>query len=298
MQDLVVLTSKEEVVDFTNSLWKTPEFQESAQTPGTLIHDMVEKFAQVPRIFSRYTDPDVEKFHFVNQFGVVPLREGWYEDGEGEKWNNADAMQDLFYLHEIRHVNERDYVRDVSFPKWVSRWYENETDASLLSEVLVYFHFPTLRDQTFIEEIWADRFLENRHRIGSLITSAETKMGFETPEDNHDFFQEDPEVFMIFLRRLREAILHHTESCSDKIERGISQWLGRNFVYYRHWREEFQEIENRMCDFLEAAKIDREAAVQEHVTWLEQKQGDGICPYENVARGFNDTIKKAGRRQK
>ena len=206
-------------------------------------------------------------------------------------------MEDIFYLHEIWHVITRDYVEDVQFPKWVQRWYENETDASLTSEVDVYFHFPTMREKTLKGEIWADRLLdETRRPLVDLLRAPEVKMGTNYPKNNREFFKQDPEMFRVFLTRLRMSILLNEEAAQDDIEKGISQWLGRNLQYYNGWRSHFQAIENRMVQFQRIAGVDREAALDSLVKWIEEEQGDDATPFQSVAEEFNASIKRAGRR--
>jgi hypothetical protein len=292
MKNLVKLYTVDDVIDYTNSLWKTPEFQASAERPGGLIHEVTRQFATYPRLFFEYTDAKMEKYHFVNMFNLVPLRDGWYSASEGKRWHSGDAVQDLFYLHEIYHVVTRDYVKDIPFDKWVDRWYFNEKDASLMSEVLAYFHFPSLREKTFIGEIWADRFLENRQSVTELLTDDERAMQSDYPIDNHLFFDEDPEMFRVFLTRLRLAILLNERGAQDDLERSISRWLGRNLEYYKCWRDDFQRIENRMVLFHRIAEIDRFEALEGLVAWLQEEKGHGCCPFEGVAAEFNRRIAK------
>ncbi len=290
MKNLIKLYSEDDIISYTNSLWRTPEFQASSRQVGGLIHDITVRFADYPRLFFEYTDPVLEKYHFVNMFNLVPLREGWYASKEGNRWHSGDAIQDLFHLHEIYHIVTRDYVRDIPFDKWVDRWYFNEKDASLMSEVLVYFHFPTLREKTFIGEIWADRFLDNRQSVTELLTDDERGMRSVYPTNNQEFFGRDPEMFRVFLTRLRLAILLNERGAQDEIERSISRWLGRNLEYYKCWRPDFQRIENRMVIFQRIAEIDRVEALDGLVAWLLEEKGDGVCPFESVAVKFNKRI--------
>ncbi|GEM_PF-6385151 len=292
MKNIQKLVSEGEVTEYTDNLWQTDTFKESSQTPGSLIHGVTERFAKHPRLFFEYTDPKLEKYHFVNSFNMVPRRQGWYQEGEGTKWNSGAAIEDLFYLHEIYHVIERDFVVDISFEKWVQRWYENETSASLMSEVAAYFHLPGLREQTFKGEIWADRLLDNRRPLSHYLTQDEESMESEYPENNQEFFAQDPAMFNVFLTRARMSILLSEKAAEDKIELGISKWLGRNLEYYKCWRGDFLEIENQMAIFHASSRVNRAQALDALVRWLEEKKGDKTCLFQNVAEDFNTKIRK------
>lgn len=94
------------------------------------------------------TDSKLPRGHFGGYFGAV----------ENRKYDNK-YIQDLYWLHEVEHRRTFGHNPHHPWHVWSRRMAVSEFDASIVSECMVYFHIPELRELTFPHEIWVDRFL-------------------------------------------------------------------------------------------------------------------------------------------
>ena len=77
-----------------------------------------------------------------------------------------DVISDLYYLHEIVHAVNIRYQPSALFTSWYRRMNSIELSASLETEGYVYLRIPGLRERSFGDEIWADRYLGGQRRLG------------------------------------------------------------------------------------------------------------------------------------
>lgn len=94
--------------------------------------------------------------HFTSYFRVITLRP--------ETWYPNPVLADMYLLHELTHITLPYCDPSASWLDWVRSRVASEFQASLLTECLIYFHIPQLRELTFDHEIWVDRFLHLRGR--------------------------------------------------------------------------------------------------------------------------------------
>jgi len=160
-------------------------------------------------------DKNVERAAFTSWYNVLSIK----------KYQNK-YIQDLYYLHELTHITSMPYFKGLSFDDWCNKMRGNEVVASLESEVFIYFRFPELRKHTFKEEIWADRFLENKNLIKQFNTN------------NHECICE--------IMKLREKA--YAKPC-DNVESVLKKFRDFSFLFYKVWENDYNKIESALYDF-------------------------------------------------
>lgn len=238
MKDLVSLTTRKEVHDFVRSLFKSDSFQESYDSKG-FIYEQVDRFAYMPRFFAETSNDELERAHFSTWWNVIILRE----------YDNP-YIQDLYYLHEMAHAATMPYTEQApgraAFDEKMQR---NELEASVLSEIAVYFELPELRKRSFDHAIYADQFLEVPHY--------------------HRLWEHNKVVALETMRTARRDIMvGRNENDLDLAERWIRKFAEQNAAYSVVWSERYHEVEEQMAVFQSVAMVDREAATIIHGKWL------------------------------
>ena len=254
MRDVVALVTPNEIHGFFKALWRTPEFRES-HAAGGYVFRWVDRLAEYPRFIGELTDPRIERAHFSPWWNVL-----------GRRDYDSPAIHDLFYLHEITHMSMLVYEDAMSWEAWAAKMADNEMLASLESETLVYLAMPTLRSQSFVQEIWADRFLAGQADGGGM---------------------RDPVVraahrsFMLMERYRARRVP------DDDLEHRIAAFQEENESWASIWRTSYREVERAMRTFREMSLTDRAAASRWLLDWHDAKAraGDGI-PFRAEAEQF------------
>jgi hypothetical protein len=151
MKNLISLATKSDIHDFVGDLWKSEPFRESYRSRG-YVYDQVERFAYLPRLFAEASNDRLERAHFSTWWNVIMLRDDY----------TNPIIHDLYYLHEMAHAATMPYVPRIGRAAFDEKMQRNELEASVLSEIAVYFDMPGLRQNSFDHNIYADRFLDNR----------------------------------------------------------------------------------------------------------------------------------------
>jgi len=199
MRDIVRLDNANDIRGFTRKLLRTDAFRRSEW-----MAELIDAFAQRPRLFFRYTWPDIEWSHFTTWMNAIAIRD--YEN---------PTISDLYLVHELTHAATLEYEAGAEFSGWYRKMTTNEYRASLESEVFVYFHIPGLRGDSFPFAIWADRFL-----------------GRELTEDLR------AEVEAERIRAMRDP------DPFDFSEQQIAAYARQNFRWANVWRESWREVES------------------------------------------------------
>jgi hypothetical protein len=246
MKNLVVLETHDNVLAFVRALWRTKEFRESAYVDA-----WAEKMARYPAVFAEMSDSELEYPHFATWFGMTYLR------------SYADAtISDLYYLHEIVHSALLTYEPGTLFTAWYRKMNGIEMSASLETEGYVYLGVPGLRDVSFKDEIWADRFLGGKSRLGDSLRDV--------------------------MRQDRYKAMQHPDPM-DYCEQQIAAYARQNFEWANIWKMDaapprgaakpaFQVVEEHLARF-RAGHV----PMGEHVAWLQQF---GEVPFPVQARLF------------
>jgi hypothetical protein len=246
MKNLTVLEGPDDVVRYVRALWKTSQFRESEYVDG-----WVKKLARHPTVFAEMSDSELEYPHFATWFGVTYLRT--YAE---------NAISDLYYLHEIVHSTLLTYEPNPLFTAWYRKMNGIELSASLETECNVYLSIPGLREVSFKDEIWADRYLGGKNRLGDSLKDV--------------------------IRQERCKAMQHPDPM-DYCEQQIAAYARQNFEWANIWKTDvtpsagatraaFLEVEEHLARFRGG-----DVSIGAHVTWLQQF---GEVPFPAQARLF------------
>ena len=239
MKDLVLLRTPDEVRAYAAGLFRTPLLRGSPYVAG-----WIERFAVRPAVFASMSDGDVEYPHFATWFGVTYLRS--YDDA---------TISDLYYLHELVHAALNRYEDTPLFTAWYRKMNGVEFSASLETEGYVYLEVPALREISFKDEIWADRYLGAERRLGRSL---------------RDIMRQD-----------RYRAMSRPDPM-DYCEQQIAGYARQNFEWANIWklavgdRPAYLVVEDHLRRFREGA-IDLDG----HVAWL---RSFGEIPFPVQAR--------------
>lgn len=256
MKNITVLVEPSEVARYVDSLWQTGMFKNSP-----FVTRVVEEFARLPRIFADMSNPILEKAHFSTWWNVIMRRT--YEN---------PFVHDLYLLHEMYHAARMPYVPGIGKAAFDEKMQRNELEASVLSEIQVYFEMPGLRAESFKHDIYADRFL-NDPKMQAL-------------------WANDPVVAIETIRTIRrDVMVSKPVEGMDLTETWIRRFADQNAVFTITWADRYGEIEQRMADFQYRATEDRQAAIDEHTAWLAAEvgsddTGEGV-PFRQEAEIFS-----------
>ena len=99
MKNPVILTDAQAIHRHVHALWRSEAIRAS-HADGGFIHDIVEQFAGLPRLFCDSTDERLERAHFCSWWGVTMNR----------TYDNP-AIEDLYRLHEMFHAAFMPYLQ-------------------------------------------------------------------------------------------------------------------------------------------------------------------------------------------
>jgi hypothetical protein len=251
MKNLVLLRTPAEVTAHVRGLLRTSELRESAYVAA-----WIARFAAHPAVFAEFSDGELEYPHFATWFGMTYVRS--YDD---------PVISDLYYLHEIVHAVLLLYGEAPLFTAWYRKMNGVELSASLETEGYVYLEVPGLRERSFRDEIWADRYLGAERRLGRAL---------------RDIMRQD-----------RYRAMSHPDPM-DYCEQQIAAYARQNFEWANIWkldagghdgggphasrRPAYLVVEEHMARFRASA-----IGLDEHVAWLRQF---GEIPFPVQARLF------------
>jgi hypothetical protein len=234
MKNLTILVLPVHVRQYVASQWKTDLFRNSP-----FVEALVDEFSQFPRIFADMTNHRLENAHFSTWWNVVMRRT--YEN---------PYVHDLYLLHEMYHATRMPYVPGIGKAAFDEKMQRNELEASVLSEIQVYFQMPELRVRSFQHPIYADRFLTDP-RMQAL-------------------WRKNPTAAIETIRTIRrDVMVSKPVEQMDLTETWIRRFADQNAVFAITWADRYCEIEQRMSDFRFAAARDAAAAIRDHAEWLE-----------------------------
>jgi hypothetical protein len=214
----IFVSGEEEIFIFLEtSVFKTPEFKSSLRDERGMINEICRKFAEIPRIFTKMSEPNIESSHFYSWMNIITMR----------KYDNP-VISDIYYLHEIYHAAYMEYnpEEDQHWNRWYTSMAKNELDASLYSEVFVYIAFgPEFREQSFDFDIWADRF--DLSEYTELSWNAKKYI-----ESERIRAMRDPDPY-------------------DYLEMQIHNYAYQNIAWARIWKENYMWIQKNMHNLRE-----------------------------------------------
>jgi hypothetical protein len=263
MKNAQLLIERADVHDFVASLWATDAFRISQREKG-FVYSIVDQLAALPRLFCEASNDRLERAHFSTWWGAMMHRDDY----------TNPVIHDLYWLHEFYHAAFMPYIPGIGHVAHNEKMVRNELEASVLSEIQVYFEMPGLREVSFPHPIYADRYL--------------------TDPDMHALWRHNKQVAIEMLRmQRRNVMVSKPEHEMDMTERWIRKFAEQNAAYALVWADRYGEIEQRMYDFqLTVLKLGRREAIVRHRDWLEAEcGGDSIdhVPFRQeaeLATGF------------
>lgn len=255
MKNMIKLSTSGGIKSFVNGLWKTPIFRESKY-----VADWVERFCQRNGwVFAEMSEPQLEYAHFGTWFGLTYLRH----------YDNP-VVSDLYYMHEMVHAVLAKYDSSDSFTAWFRRVNTTEFNASLETESYIYLEIPHLRDVSFSDQIWADRFL------GDRLGKDELK-NLMRQERYRAIREPDP---MDYCEQQISAYAHQNFEWANIWKLNTS--IGSHTLPMKEWKPQpaFKLVEDHMVHFRSG-----DTSLDEHAAWL-QSMGD--VPFPDQARLFSD----------
>ena len=224
---------------------------------------MFDRFADLPRFFfdaNEEAEVDgypIETGHFSSWWGGMQRR----------TYNN-DAISDLYFIHEMQHTGSMVYIADLQFEAFKEKMFRNELEASVCSEIRAYFEMPTLREKSFSQEIFADRFLNNPY--------------YQVRWKN------DPARLIEEFKLLRRNVMV-SQNSNDLMEKWIHNFSTQNDAWAGFWYHRYNQVEKAMIRLRdECETIGRKSAMDNFMSWLtspEITSGTSI-PFYREARGF------------
>lgn len=209
------LETKEERSNFFKEVWKTEMFRNEIYRQGSHISFLYNEFISKNRYYYNMQDQHLERAAFTSWYQVLSLK----------KYEN-DYIHDLYLVHELTHICTMPYKKEYSFNEWQKKMRENEVYASVISEALMYFELPELRKNTFKEEIWVDRFLNQKIEKTNLLE---------------------------FLIKEREKSYNNPK---DDIEKLLAKFKEFSYKYYKVWEYNYKVIEENVSIFFNTDHYD------------------------------------------
>lgn len=248
-----------DVESFLTSLLRTDLFRQEAACEGSLVHKTIKKAAESP-LFIHVPSANkkvaaIERGNFTSWMNVLTLRSHEYKD---------PYFADLYLIHELTHITTMPYYESsFSFEDWERKMIDNELWASYVSEVLVFFELPSLREHFNIKKIWADRFLNDEIVLNPGMP-------------NREFFEQSPEAFNEKVRELFKEIEFKSNEQLDDIELRTKKYRIANHEWCAIWKDDAKEVENTVYAFYDLAKTDSDRAISEHLIWLNEHAQEGV----------------------
>ncbi len=252
LDQIDLLTKTGDVHDYVMALWTDGPIRRSHQSGG-LVHDIVDRFARLPRLFYRPSDQRLEWTHFSAWWGAILLCD----------YDNPH-IRDLRYLHEIYHSATMPYAKNLNLAGLEEKNFYNERQASTFTEMAIYLECPDLRPLTFEHPIFVDRFLFPTEDFSKPDPTLISRWRNDRQDMSKGVFKE-----------LLAARAYVVEAPDDKIDKDDPQtiWLrrygeqGQNWLNV--WKDRYQLVENAMIALAENTQsIGKKAAGEAHLRWL------------------------------
>jgi hypothetical protein len=244
----VALHRRGDIIDYVvEELFQTDEFKDSAKERDGFIYNELERFAYIPRVFTHETSYELERGHFSTWWNAITLRPDY----------SNPYINDLYYLHEIGHASRMPYLYPLEFEAFDEKMQRNELEASVLSEIEVYFQIDGLRENSFPHPIYADRFLEDDAMVSLWRASPQTAL--ETMRTHR-----------------RNTMRVSPEHLTDFSDRWLRRFADQNRIFAGVWSHRYGDIEAHMKEMVErSCGGDRRGALHFHQAWLESEASRG-----------------------
>ncbi|MAM83529.1 MAG: hypothetical protein CL472_02490, partial [Acidobacteria bacterium] len=169
------------------------------------------------------------------------------------------------------HAATMPYMQGIGRAAFNEKMQRNELEASVMSEIAVYFEMPELREASFDHPIYADRFLNEFTRA---LWRTNRSVALET-----------------FRTMRRHVMISKPEHEMDMTEIWIRRFADQNQAYNVVWSDRYVEIENAMAALQTRTALGHRGEVgSQFQAWLEAEaqrdKEDGI-PFREEAALFS-----------
>jgi hypothetical protein len=267
---ITLLCHRDDVHDYVRSLWSDSPIARSHRDGG-LVFRIVDRFAQLPRLFYDASDRTVEWTHFSAWWGAI-LRCNY----------DNPVIRDLRYLHEMYHGATMPHVAGLSTAAMAQRNFQNEREASTMTEVAIYLELPELRELSFPHPIFADRFV---FPLGDL-TRPDPVLIDRWRNERGRLFQE------LMYQRLRPILAEEGDfDPEDPQIVWLRRYAEQGEAWVKVWKDHHRLVDEAMLRLRDCAlREGRQSAGERHRDWLLSAQiGDGNIPFVDQARRFRQT---------
>lgn len=271
---IVLLAKPGEIADYVMDLWSPGGRIQQNHRDGGMVHQIVQRFARLPRIFFEASDQRLEWTHFSPWWGAIQLAD--YEN---------PVIRDLRYLHELYHAATMPYARGMNGATMAARNAQNEREASTFSEMAIYLEIPGLRYDSFSHPIFMDRFLWN---------NPQARMGRQMPLVER--WRHEPDVVFQELLYARLGVVLASDDEVDATDPQIV-WLRRypeqGDIWNGVWADRHQMVDDAMVTLRERCEtMGRVEAAKRHLDWMLSKEvADGSdIPFRREAAAFRTTF--------
>ncbi len=253
-----IFKSQMDAVIYKN--WKTDFFKKLHKKENSIVDLLVKRLKQKNFFFFDYSD-EIEKHHMTLWFYHV-----------GNRNYDNPYIHDLYLFHEYYHLISFPEKKFDNFDEWKEAMWINELEASLMSEVYIYYFEPELRKYTFSQRIWFDDIID--------------LFGKENIEANDDLlmFNNHPDIF-IKIRERRESV-RNGEPVMFKSEEWIASFNNKD-DWFEHWRPYFKEVEEIRNGFESNININEYYANIKLKESLHIREFNNIPFYEVALKSYN-----------
>lgn len=270
MKNIVKLATPDEIHAYVMSLWSDGLIKKSHQEGG-IVFDVIEKFAQMPRIFFDASDSKIEWTHFSTWWGAIVHAE----------YDNP-VIRDLRYLHEIYHGATFPYSDGLSVEEMRQRNFQNEREASVFTEIAIYLAIPELRAQSFDHPIFADQ----------IINDAEWQARWEN----------DRQQTIADLIEYRAKAVDGIKDTSDPQLIWLQRYRKQEQRWVDIWRMNYNRVDQHMVSLRN--NPNKREAINAHIAWLSNESTHGVpfyveavsfrAAYDELLAAYNEAMAKAG----
>ncbi len=263
----------DQVAAFAANEFKTPLFRALAAQVGSPVYELLEQLKRHPMAIYRPVN-DFERYNFTSWARVFSRRPDTYANS---------FVHDLYCFHEWTHMATMPYG-ETDLEAWMEKMTRNEDDASFMSEVWLHFAIPELRKNTFEQEIWVDRFLDNRVKLS------------KTDESNQAFYARNPQGFRQTIYDYYMDVKHHKHKQgilpgTDEPEKRMVQYVLENRRWCGYYRAHAAKVESHMAGLYRMTQegLAAETLATVHLSWVQSMTKHGVI-FHDQARVFYDDV--------
>lgn len=251
----IQFVSSNSMDEFIYNNWKTDFFKNLQKKEGSVVDLMITRLKEKGLFVFDYSN-DLEYKHMFLWFYHI-----------GHRQYDNPYIHDLFFFHEFYHLISFPEKKFDDFEEWKAAMWQNELEASLMSEVFIYYFEPELRQHTFKQRIWFDDMIE--------------MFGYEhvNVTDNILMFNDHNEVFNKITNR-REQLRAGLESTIQ-----TEEWI-RGFNtkddWFISWKDVFHTVEDIRHNFEQMIKTNPTTASNNLIQALIENSTHGTPFYDTA----------------